>query len=81
MFVFACFVNTGISNKIMGKVLKDKYDDHFTKVAHHVSFEYSEILPELDDNIKFPEQLYKTQSLYPDFEKIELTEKYGAKPA
>ncbi len=52
-----------------------------TKNIDSLPFEYSEILPELDDNIKFPEQLYKTQSLYPDFEKIELTEKYGAKPA
>ena len=38
-----------------------------TKNIDSLPFEYSEILPELDDNIKFPEQLYKTQSLYPDF--------------
>lgn len=55
-----------------------------TKNLDSLPFEYSDILPELDENVKFPEQLYKTQSLYPDLEKIELTETYevkGAKPA
>jgi hypothetical protein len=31
-----------------------------TKNIDSLPFEYSEILPALDDNIKFPEQLYKT---------------------
>lgn len=50
-----------------------------TKSLDSLPFEYSEILPELDDNIKFPEQLYKSQSIYPDLEKIEYNEKYEAK--
>lgn len=55
-----------------------------TKNLDSLPFEYSDILPELDDNVKFPEQLYKAQSLYPELDKIEFTEKYevkGAKPA
>ena len=50
-----------------------------TKSLDSLPFEYSEILPELDDNIKFPQQLYKSQSIYPDLEKIEYNEKYEAK--
>ena len=60
-------MNTSILKDIIGKILQDKYDDHFSKVvilSRHLSVEFSQILLQLGWKNGLIANLYVLTSLF-----------------